>query len=350
MPYRLLALVAAIAASPVAAQGPLASAPIAGPPTQVMTLGSMHLSEHKHWTPAMLEPLLGKLAAYKPSIITYEGVSGEQCAAMGLFPDATGPATSTYCWNPDEIVADTKLSVPQAALEIRRTFQSWPKTPTATQRRRLAMLFLAAGDRVSARVQWLRLSSEERRAANGMTDKMVEIIERKGRPMNESHDVVAVLAARLGLERAYAVDDHTSDAIYADIPEDFDAAFANRLQEPALAKSLSAIKGRVAQVHDGETLLGLYRDLNAPGGQDEQILADFGGALVLPSKGYYGRVYVGWWDVRNLRMVANARAAFARSPGARVLNVVGSSHKPWYDLLFATMRDVQVVDAAAVLR
>ena len=347
---RILAALAAAIAAPAAAQGPLGSVPIAGPRTQVMTLGSMHLSEHAAWTPEMLEPLLAKLAAFAPAVITIEGLSGQQCAALKLFPDATGQAYSQYCWNPDEIIADTKLSVPQAALEIRRTLRDWPAAPTAAQRRRLALLFLAAGERASARVQWLRLAPAERRAADGLTDKMIEIITRKGRPMNESYDVAAELAARLGHDRVHAVDDHTSDAIYADVADDFDADFAGRGKEPALVRSLAAHKAQIARVRDGATLLDVYRELNAPGGVRDQVLADFGGALVMPSTRHAGRTYVGWWDVRNLRMVANARAAFATRPGVRVLNIVGSSHKPWYDALFATMPDVEVVDAAAVLR
>ncbi|GAA4721100.1 hypothetical protein H9L13_09670 [Sphingomonas lutea] len=348
--FRIVAALATLVAAPAMAQGPLGSVPINGPKTQVMTLGSMHLSEHAGWSPAMLEPLLAKLSAFAPDVVTIEGLSGQQCAALKLFPDVTGRAYSQYCWNPDEIIADTRLSVPQAALEIRQTLAAWPKSPTASQRRKLALLFLAAGERASARVQWLRLAPAERRAADGLTDKMIEIITRKGRPMNESYEVAAVLAARLGHERVHAVDDHTSDAIYADVPDDYYDDFENRGKEPALVASLAANKAQIARVVDGATLLDVYREMNSPDGVKNQVLADFGGALVMPSKRYAGRTYVGWWDVRNLRMVANARAAFATRPGARVLNIVGSSHKPWYDVLFATMPDVEVVDAAAVLR
>lgn len=48
-------------------------------------------------------------------------------------------------------------------------------------------------------------------------------------------------------------------------------------------------------------------------------------------------------------MIANIRAASSRTPGIRVLNIVGSSHKPWYDQWARQMSDVEVVDAEAVL-
>ena len=49
-------------------------------------------------------------------------------------------------------------------------------------------------------------------------------------------------------------------------------------------------------------------------------------------------------------MAANVRQSFVARPGVQVLNIVGSSHKPWYDAFMGMMADVEVVDAAAALR
>ncbi len=49
-------------------------------------------------------------------------------------------------------------------------------------------------------------------------------------------------------------------------------------------------------------------------------------------------------------MVANIRAAFATQPGARVLPVVGSSHKAYFNAYLDVMHEVQLVDAEAILR
>ena len=52
---------------------------VAGPITKIATLGSVHLGEFgTSFDPATLEPLLSKLAAFNPTIITHEGLSGEQ--------------------------------------------------------------------------------------------------------------------------------------------------------------------------------------------------------------------------------------------------------------------------------
>ena len=97
------------------------------------------------------------------------------------------------------------------------------------------------------------------------------------------------------------------------------------------------------------SLLALYRTINAPGAQDAQIRNDFGGAFADAAPENFGRYYGGWWETRNLRMVANIREAITLHPGARVLNIVGASHKPWYDQWARQMADVEVVDTHALL-
>jgi hypothetical protein len=49
-------------------------------------------------------------------------------------------------------------------------------------------------------------------------------------------------------------------------------------------------------------------------------------------------------------MVANIRAAFRDKPGARVLSIVGASHKPWFDSLLGQLQGVDVVDVEDVLQ
>jgi hypothetical protein len=59
---------------------------------------------------------------------------------------------------------------------------------------------------------------------------------------------------------------------------------------------------------------------------------------------------VGYWETRNLRMVANIRDVLGQTPGTRLLAIVGASHKPYYEAYLNLMHDVQLVDAEEVLR
>lgn len=78
--------------------------------------------------------------------------------------------------------------------------------------------------------------------------------------------------------------------------------------------------------------------------------SDFGAALTERSPQGFGRSYVGYWETRNLRMVANIRDVLGRYPGTRMLAIVGHSHKGYYEAYLDKMHDVRLADAEGVLK
>lgn len=327
--------------------------PVAGTRTQVLNLGSPHLSEFAALKPAMLELLIAKLARFRPTIITIEGVSGEQCDMLSRAPKYKD-AWDSYCVDPAPAQKSTGLTQQQAEAASEATFDRWNApgvpAPTASDRRKLALTLLAANERGSAWVQWLRLAPAERIAADGLDAELVKMLNRDGKKLNESYNVAAVLAARLGLDRIYAVDDHSSDGALLHAGKEYGDALTARRARFRCDPLYLAYGKRSKAVTDGPSLLGFYRYLNDPATLSAQIQGDFGGALSDQAAAPYGRQYAAWWDVRNLRMVANIRAAMAEHPGARVLNIVGASHRPWYDGWMRQMSDVEVVPLAPYLR
>lgn len=72
--------------------------PPAGRPNEVLVLGSPHLSGMPDtFAPAQLEPLLERLAAWKPEAIAVEAVSGLQCDYMRRNPARYADSVSSYC-------------------------------------------------------------------------------------------------------------------------------------------------------------------------------------------------------------------------------------------------------------
>jgi hypothetical protein len=321
-----------------------------GKATEVLTIGSMHLSElSKPITPEMTSRLLDKLAAFKPDIITHEGISGEQCDHLQRYAARYPGMFDTYCRGTAEAFKATGLDVPAAMAAATKTLAQWPAQPSAAQRRQLAAYFLAAGERSSAQVQWLHLPASERRIGDGIDAALLKILTRSGAKPNETFEVAVPLAVRLGHEKVYAVDDHTADSIQA---------MADSGMQPALEKHWSSgdfpeaaeYDAHEAAVKDGPSLLAAYRFINSARIQNAFIKFDYLRAMNTASPAQYGRQYLAWWETRNLRMVANIRAAFGNMPGARVLNIVGASHKPYYDAYLAMMSDVVLVDSEAILK
>ncbi|MDZ7868003.1 MAG: DUF5694 domain-containing protein [Rheinheimera sp.] len=316
-----------------------------GTRSQILVLGTVHLSElPAGFDPQKLEPLLARLAAFKPDIITIEALSGEECDLAQRHPAKYG---LDYCASTQVAQAATGLDVPAAMARLSTMLSTLPTTPAPRQRRQLAATMLAANDRASAYVQWLQLPKSEQRAADGLDQSLVEMLQAISTRNNENYQLAARLAAQLGHQRVYATDNHTGDNIsYTDRD-----AFGREVMAAwgAGKAALDAREAQVATLQQQADLLPLYRYINQPA--HLQVLAEVNVSAALRAKSTsgYPQMWVSGWDIRNLRMVANIAETFREKPGARVLSVVGVSHKPWFDQWLGQLQGVEVVDTLAVL-
>ncbi|PXX41625.1 DUF5694 domain-containing protein [Undibacterium pigrum] len=317
-----------------------------GPRAQVLVLGTVHLnSMPASFKPASLDGVLDKLAKFKPEIITIETESGEECDMAARHVARYG---ADYCASVEVARLATGLDAPAAMLEANKMLKAWPTQATAAQRRRLAALFMASYDMASAYVQWLQLPETERRAGDGLNEALVEKLIQTSKSNNENYQIAARLAARLGLQRVYAVDNHTGDRI--DVPDI--KAFVRAIENAWAAGStlLKEWEKREAELSGATDLLPLYRYISEPEGLRIYAEANVVPAMRAKSPEAYPQMWVAGWEIRNMRMVANIRETFRERPGARVLSVVGLSHKPWFDSWLGQMQGVDIVNAADVLK
>lgn len=358
----LILLIAGLAAAPLAAsQDP--AAPFdprafqqahVGEPTQIMVLGTPHLSGTPDgWDPSVLEPLLDRLAGFEPDAIAIEALTGVGIHSMWAYRESYPDVARTYGGRAMILAGISRttlaMDMPQADAEVRRTLAAWPDAPTPAQRRRLAALFVAAGDPNSALVQWWRLAQADRIADASISSLLARELDTYAARRNENHLIAVRLAVRLGLERVNPTDDQSDEQDPA-INKPMEAFMA----EPWLAELLA--DPRFKELAEASSHLGTpaealatYRLLNSPASGQLDADGQWLNMLNRPSPDQVGRRRVALWEVRNLRMIANIREVAARHPGGRVLVIVGSSHKPWFDAYLRMMTDVQVVDTAEVL-
>lgn len=345
-------LVGITAASPIQAQMPAVDLRGVDPalelePTQVMVLGTAHLAAVENLEAHHITPLLDRLALFDPQVITIEGVPGETCEMMRLYPSEYAAALDSYCFDPAPFRAESALSVGQAAARVSTVLATWPDTPSAEQRRGLAAAFLASGEPYSALVQWWYLDKDERRLGDGLGMASVAFLEGRAASMSESTQIAARLAVRLGLERVFSADDHSSDivlkphgrALWARMQEIWNSGDRAR-HEPYQRAAENLVKGNV---------LAAYRFYNDAETQRTAIDNDFRKAMNDGKGKQYGRAYNSWYQVRNLRMVSNIVAAGATEPGGRVLSIVGASHKPYFEAYLDLMHDIELVGTDTVL-
>lgn len=325
--------------------------PPAGKPNHVLVLATPHLSGlPESFKPAMLAPLLKRLADWHPTAIATEDLSGLQCDSLRRYPARYATTVADYCPDPAAAGQAVGLDVPAANAEAERLLAAWPAAPTPAARRHLAAVFLAAGERSSALVQWLRLAPGERHAGDGLNDALVAALDKARDRRNETNLIAAALAAQLGLERLWSVDDHSADSPPPADEKAYDAAIMKAWDNPASTARRAQDDRLKAGLAQPGGVLAMYRAYNDPAAAMPVYQSDFGAAFVEPSPRQFGRNYLGYWETRNLRMVANIRDMLGLHPGSRLLAIVGASHKGYYEAYLNQMHDVTLVDAAGVLR
>lgn len=331
---------------------------VVGERTQVLVLATPHLAlAPDDFDAGVLEGLLEKLQAFDPDVVAVENVSGEGLSALSvydsIYPDVARSFGSSALQLAELARAHVGLDLPHAEAEARLALQQLDNQPTEAQRCRLVLLFLAAGDPNSALVQWWRLTPEARAQASDEVPEEVRVeLETFAFGRNESAFIGARLAARLGLERVHPIDDQSAVDLMFPIAQALGAAIeADRSVAEGLARPdftrLASAGERLRSVPEA---LNTYRELNTPRAGLADVRAQWSIMIDRAYPADAGRIRMGEWEARNLRMAANIREAAASAPGGRVLVIVGVSHKPWLDAYLDLMTDMRVVDARRVLR
>lgn len=324
-------------------------------PTQVMVLGTAHLdAAGDEWDPAVLDPLLDRLAAFRPDVIAIENQPGPTTAKIWAYRAILPEAAATFAGQAMVMSTVAGLSLdmdmPQAEAGLRDAIARLPaREPSPADRRRLAALFAAAGDPHSALVQWWHLPEAERVAGDGVSRRLAGLLDELGRDRGESVLIATRLAVRLGHQRLYQTDSQEEDVF---TPEESELFY--RTVFPALVDAVNADpvvegQGKVAGMTDPEATLAEYRKLNDSRINRRLAELEWLGAVKAKAEREVGRKRMAAWEARNLRMAANIREASARATGGRVLVIVGAAHKLWLEAYLGMMADIAIVSTDTVL-
>ena len=315
----------------------------------VAVLGTAHLSAlPKEFDISRLSGLVEKLVAWKPAKITIENLSGPQCDYLKAFEFAYPDTWKTYCRDPAVARAALGLDGAAAEAEIERILATATIERPAAQRRRLAALFLAAGEPASAMVQWMRLPASERHSDNVLSQALVDFLISQESRRSEINLIAVPLAVRLGHERLYPVDDHTGDRAGGPNDDLYEPEILAIWKNDAVSERRKLDVDWEKRLAAGENVLDWYRWLNSPEVTRQAVTGDFGAAAGSKMPGNSGREYLAYWETRNMRMVANIREAVG--PGSRLIAIVGAGHKAYYERYLGVSSDIEIADIDQILR
>lgn len=326
-------------------------ASVAEQPSEILVLGSPHLAEMQGpFNATWLEPILTSVARFRPAAIVTEALPGEALhglAAYGdLYPGVAEMFGAKRLQLSQEAAGRLRTSMPAAEAQARNMLQRWPSEPNPADRRKLAALFIAAGDLNSALVQWLSIAERERVASDGIGKDAATQLQKMVSSRNEIISIAVRLAVRLGLERLWAMDDQSdSDLFFA-----YADAVKKAEQSPELAAARKRrLPPRFTSMSSPDTVLTAFREHNSDEAGKRDAENQWLARLESGAHAETHRSRIGAWEARNLRMAANIREVSARYPSRPILVLVGSSHKPYLEAYLRMMSDIRLVRASEVL-
>jgi hypothetical protein len=236
--------------------------------------------------------------------------------------------------------------MPAAEAEAPRLLEHWPANPSPADRRRLAAMFIAAGDLNSALVQWLGLAERDRVARDGIGTEAGAQLARMAGSRNETVSIAVRLAASLGLNRLWSMDDQSDSDLFFSAAE----AIAEAERSPELADARKRRPApRFTEITSPDTLLAAFREHNDDDTGRRDAEHQWVARLEAGVHQDVHRRRIAAWEARNLRMAAHIREVSARYPGQRIMVLVGSAHKPYLEAYLRMMSDVRIVPAADIL-
>lgn len=317
-------------------------------PVEVMVLGTPHLSGAPDtFTPDMLEPVLAELEAFAPTHIAIEAVPAEHArflmAEAVNYPGVADQFART-AGRFIEIAGETvQLSPAEADAAADEVLAGALNIET---RREAVALLARAGDPHSALVNWLQLPEEARVPGGIVSPELADALARLGARRDESVALGVTLAARLGQPRVWGMDDWTAGDLFLSIVPELqaaiqsDPALSGVMDDPVMAEMNSAY----ARLTSPQDVLAVYRLFNDSEAQAARATAEWGAFLRAETAVEPARARVVAWEARNLRMAAHIIEATRGAPDARVLVIVGASHKPYLE---AALDDLSLVEIVA---
>ena len=337
--------------------------------TRVLVLATPHLARiGVEVTPEALEPVLDVLAEFAPDIVLVEAYGPDDVERLALAAEREPGGVADRIAQARASLGVTFGRVAQDELDLTRTEADAEADSllaagllSPADRQRAALLLLAAHDVWSAVLHWTQVPDSLRgetspdrlgpRYPDWTAAEALSFVAATDR--TELLRVGVETARRAGLDRVYGFDG------LAEVEAEARSPYAARLAaevagDPVYVAAQGAgqafVEGlrarQVAAAEHGD-LLGLYRYFNSDEYAQEAAEAE---QIWLRTAAPSGLDRARWalWETRNLQMAARLRAATAFRPGARVVAIVGASHKPYLEAVLRTLADTEVLDFSDV--
>ena len=313
-------------------------------PTEVLILGTVHLSTLQGVTASHLSRLIDSLYDYK-----FDAIAVEQ-----MPPDLLLDIQSRKAAPWQELLShySNSLNIGNTYQEIFEIDYDSARHETdsllmqnelsVSDRVRLMKSALASYDIWSAVLNYQYLENEV-----GPDTAVVNLLEDLGASSNEINLIGVNLARQLNLNRIHYIDnlqDETMLAIqYPSFFEDY------RMSQTEIGELLSAVtifdevNTLTEQSIEAMDLFPLYKFLNSERYMREDYEGQWKLWLKTGFKSKTDRSRYSLWEMRNLQIAANITRLVAKYPEKRILVIIGASHKSFIEKHLSQIPDIKLM-------
>lgn len=315
--------------------------------TQVMILGSSHLNSIKgEIDKNSLSPIIQMLASFKPTAIGVEALRAEDIITMLNGSDEYQAVLAQF-------VGDTLLSLAKkeqenlgiTAKEAIARLKLLLDTPVFTTEQRIEVIkFAIAGyDKDTAVLNWRYLDSHL--PIETISPELQTYLDKSARSNNEINVIATALALTLNINRLYPIDDHLDKDMYSNMVEKLMGSYNASKAFKAFSTSEYINKPERLKAQGVETgdWLPLFSWTNSDEYMSDVIDKEWRLFVDEDVDVEAGLSRIALWEVRNLNMVSNIMRVIADHVGGKVIIVVGSNHKVFFEQYLSNMIGVKIV-------
>lgn len=320
------------------------------PKTEVLILGTSHLSQVNGVEPSMLNTVINNLNSLNFDVVCIEKMPGQLLYDIESRNDSTFDAVIDGGWGKLFLsLADTVQKVKNiTSLDAEHNIELLLETETlsAPDRKELFYNFLAATDLPSAALQYQYLKRDSYLFTSDFDNYLVDVINRSINTHNEYYTLALPLAFYKHLNKIDAIDNFQDEALlmkyYPDFIQDYQQ-HADELNATTNLPVFQKIDSLTKQGVKANDLSELYSFINS----SEYITQDYNAQwkIWLNTNFLSGsdRARFSLWEMRNLQIAANIMNVVSRHPGKRIVVIIGSSHKGFLEKYLRQMEDIELL-------
>ncbi len=318
--------------------------------TEVLILGTYHLSQVEDFEIKMLDNVVLKLEAFDFDAICIEKMPGELINDIQSRKDSAYEDLLEYYEKTRLSFADSiqkKLGIGFVKAEKRTSDVLKKESLTDRDRVKLIEYSIASSDLYTATLQYEYIKDKSMLRNSNLNKNMMETLSKYSGSSNEIFSLALRISQNQNIQKLELIDNMQDESfLYKHFPAfiqdytDNQDQFKDIVNAPVFLKIAELLASGV----ENKDLLDLYLFMNSEAYKKQDFEAQHAIWLKTHFESGTDRARYSLWEMRNLQMTANILRVCAFYPGKRIVVIIGASHKSFIEKYLKQIPDIELLE------